>query len=148
MTERITDSDLQGALDRLNEVSKVNYVQNGAYGYSQLAHTLPSQGGISTVSNGNTKKELYYQIQFALDILHNEKESRLNKFNCRHRDEFNRFEGKRDCTMISENVNHRFHCRACGQTVTEQDFKKSNIPITYELMKKQVARLEKKEMLV
>ncbi len=153
MTERITDSDLERALKRLNDVSKVNYEFNNAYGYSQLAHTLPNSGGISTVSNGNTKKELYYQIQFALDILHNDKESKINKFNCRHRDEFNRFEDKRDCSMIyvikdDKKKTTRFYCRACGQDVTELDFKKSKIPITYEAMKKQVARFEKKEVLV
>jgi len=147
LSERITDSDLERALKRLNDVSKVNYEFNNAYGYSQLAHTLPSEGGISTVSNGNTKKELYYQIQFALDILSNEKQKRFNKFNCRHRDEFNRFDGERDCTMIYVSKDDKrktttYHCRACGQNVSQQAYEKSKIPITYEAIKKEVELLQ------
>jgi len=64
---RITQEMIDIAIDRLNKVSKCKYVSNNAYGYSQLSMQYPNSTGISDLSLGNTKSELYHQIHFLLD---------------------------------------------------------------------------------
>ena len=63
---------LNGAIERLNDITKCQYIPNDCYGYSQLAMKLPeTSGAISSIyaAQGCTKKELYYQIHFYLDLI-------------------------------------------------------------------------------
>jgi hypothetical protein len=75
---RITEKDLTFAIERLRAKTGLPFVRNDAYGYSQLAVSVGEHGAISNVNAtlGNTKKDLYYQIQFCLEIL-SEMERRL-----------------------------------------------------------------------
>jgi hypothetical protein len=86
MTFRITQAMLDSAIERLNETTKRQFVQNDAYGYSQLAISLPNSTGISTMSLGNTKKELYYQIHFALEVLSKMENQEYDMAKCKHED--------------------------------------------------------------
>ena len=86
MTYRITQAMLDAAIERLNETTQRQFRQNDAYGYSQLAISLPNSTGISSISNGNTKKELYYQIHFALDVLEKMENPRYDMTKCKHQD--------------------------------------------------------------
>lgn len=70
MSDRITQSQLDKAIERLAEVTGLPITTYNAYGYSQLAVKVEG-GGISMFSAtyGDSKKDLYYQIEFALDVL-------------------------------------------------------------------------------
>ena len=67
---RITQNMLDGALERLARTSKVSIKTNDCYGYSQL---MTSDGYSLYSTQGDTKKDLYYQIQFYLDMKEAEK---------------------------------------------------------------------------
>ena len=69
---RITQNMLDGALERLARTSKVSIKSNDCYGYSQL---MTADGHSLNATLGDTKKDLYYQIQFYLDM--KEAENRL-----------------------------------------------------------------------
>jgi len=128
MTERITQSMLDFAIERLNENSKCVYVQNNAYGWSQLALGMPNSGGcINTLSNGNSKKELYYQITFLLDWLRYEKNQKNHKASCKHIDDFNRFEGKQNRSVSSE-YNGKYYCSGCRSYITKEEYEESIKP--------------------
>ncbi len=139
---RFSPKDIERAIENLNKVSKVKYQSNGAYGYTQLAVSIPNSSGcISTMSNGNTKKELYYQIQFVLDWIRNESSAHYNMNNCRHRDELNHFEGKKDISLIREYTDKKsnektYQCSCCRQEFTEIDFKQNHKPISYDTIRK------------
>jgi hypothetical protein len=68
---RITERDVAFAIERLRKKTGLPLVRNDAYGYSQLAVSVGEHGAISNVNAtlGNTKKDLYYQIQFCLEII-------------------------------------------------------------------------------
>ncbi len=67
MTERrISQSNLDGALEKLNAVSKNKIKPYNCYGYSQL---MTDNGNTFYATLGDSKKELYYQIHFLLDWL-------------------------------------------------------------------------------
>lgn len=76
---RVTQKMLDIAIDHLNSISKCKYVSNNAYGYSQLAMQHPNSTSISNLSLGNTKAELFYQIQFLNDYLTFEKNKENHK---------------------------------------------------------------------
>ena len=138
MTERITQSMLDSAIKNLNAVTKSMYVSNDCYGWSQLAaKSMNSGGGIHGLSHGNSKKELYYQIQFYLDIMRHEKDSRNWVKNCRHRDEFNSYDGKKNISVVSER-DGKFYCGGCEQEITKEDYIKSCKPITKTQLRKEV----------
>lgn len=65
MGERITQSELDHAIERLNEESGVKINPYNCYGYSQL---MTDDGHAIEASYGDSKKDLYYQIQFYLQI--------------------------------------------------------------------------------
>ena len=104
MSDRITESMLSHAIDRLNNATNNHYTQNNAYGYSQLAIKLPNTTGISNRSLGNTKKELYYQIQFALDILSDLKNPRYDMNLCTHKDLIRDYDNKKSCLSCDKEL--------------------------------------------
>jgi len=144
---------LDHAIESLNSHSKCEYVTNDAYGYSQLAvHEPNSVGCISNMSLGNTKKELYYQIQFALDWIRKENDPKNHKDFCRHRGELNYFEGTKDMSLIDEYKDEKkksveYQCRGCHKKFSQPEFEQSHEPITYhqitEERDRELARREK-----
>jgi len=69
MTWRVTQKALDFAIERLAESSGLNIRTNNCYGYSQLGIGL-EHGGIDSIEAtfGDSKKDLYYQIQFYLQM--------------------------------------------------------------------------------
>ena len=68
---RITQNDIQIAVERLNGVSKRRYRANYAYGKCRLV--VYEQGSsINNVGPVGTKPDLYYQIHTILDYLRRE----------------------------------------------------------------------------
>jgi hypothetical protein len=61
----VTQSMLDHAIDRLVEVSKVTISNNDCYGYYQLRS---KNGSDIHATLGDTKKDLYYQISFYLEM--------------------------------------------------------------------------------
>jgi len=61
---RVSQSMLDQAIETLNEVSKAKVKPRNCYGYYQLSHAKTGNDIFST--NGCSKAELYYQMQFYL----------------------------------------------------------------------------------
>jgi len=124
---RITQSMLDNAIKRLNQVSKGRYVPNDAYGYAQLAIQVPNSSGISNMSLGNTKAELYYQICFLLDWLSKEQNKEYHRKSCLHFDNFNMRGEIRDRGLIYD-YKGKYNCISCNRTkFTKEDFDKNHL---------------------
>ena len=90
LMERITDRMLRFSLERLNDQTKCRYQIGRSYGYYHLERASMECTGIDSVSMGNTKRELYYQIQTHLKIQEAEKNRKADYIkNCSHYDVFN-----------------------------------------------------------
>jgi len=95
MTWKVTDSMLEDMIENLNEISKCRYQLGHSYGMVHLEQASMECTGISIVSQGNTKKELYYQLQTLFDWLSKEKRSKMDYIkNCTHHDVFNIYMGQ------------------------------------------------------
>lgn len=131
---RITQSMLDFKIQALNDISKCRYSIGSSYGYYNLEKHSMECTGISMISQGNTKKELYYQLCVYFDILHAEKKAKADYVkNCTHLDVFNIHgmkEGeKRNMSHIRE-YNGKFSCLTCQKQVKEAEFILSNVPRT------------------
>ena len=62
---RVTQKDLDRAIEELCTVSKLDMKPYNCYGYSQLRQ---EDGSVIESTLGCTKKELYYQIQFFIQM--------------------------------------------------------------------------------
>ena len=62
---RVTQKDLDRAIEKLCTVSKLDTKPYNCYGYSQLRQ---EDGSVIESTLGCTKKELYYQIQFFVQM--------------------------------------------------------------------------------
>jgi len=69
---KITQRMLDLKIEELQKLSKCKIITNNPYSYFQLAIKL--NHGISMFGStlGNTKKDLFYQIQFLIDWLKHE----------------------------------------------------------------------------
>ena len=115
MTERITSRMLSFALERLNAGTKCKYKIGSSYGYYNLERASMECTGIDSISVGNTKKELYYQIQTFLKIKEAEKNRKADFVkNCTHHDIFN-LHYLKDNDMV--NHGHIFKYELKGTTV-------------------------------
>ena len=65
MTDRITQAQLDFAIERLVNESGVDIQSNDCYGYYQL---MTNDGHALEATYGDSKKDLYYQIQFYLQM--------------------------------------------------------------------------------
>ena len=74
MTWKITQSVLDNAINRLVDESGVDIQNNNCYGYYQL---MTKDGHSLDATLGDSKKDLYYQIQFYLQM--EEAKRRLKK---------------------------------------------------------------------
>lgn len=131
MTFRVTDSMLENLVERLNDISKCRYRLGGSYGYTSLEKCSMECTGISMVSQGNTKKELYYQLQLLFDWLNHEQNDVMDYIkNCTHHDVFNLHSIKNekiDASHIRE-YEGKYTCLTCKKEFTKQEYEKSIIP--------------------
>lgn len=132
MTFRVTDSMLRDMIDSLNSISKCKYALGGAYGKVSLEKNSMECTGISTISSGNTKAELYYQLSAILDYIRHEKNDKMDYVkNCTHHDVFNLHSfkdgEKRNSSHIRE-YDGKFKCITCGKQVTKKVYEDSIIP--------------------
>ena len=120
---RITQKMLDFQLEVLNDHSKCRYQIGSSYGHMNLELCSMECTGIKSISMGNTKSELYYQL-LTLNSIHSEE--RTNKVdyvkNCTHLDTFNinHFEGeKKDVSHIYKNPKGENICLCCKKVVSE-----------------------------
>lgn len=68
--QRITQTQLDNAIKRLAKEAGINLTPYNAYGYYQLGFSRDN-GCMSVIyaTQGDSKKELYYQIDFCLSVL-------------------------------------------------------------------------------
>ena len=72
MTQRITEADMRGALDRLNGQTKRKYRLDGAYGGWRLV-VNEKGSSINDIGFRGSKAEVYYTIQTINHVLEAEK---------------------------------------------------------------------------
>lgn len=65
MSDRITQAQLDRAIERLVSESDIEIQTNNCYGYYQL---MTKDGHALDATYGDSKKDLYYQIQFYLQM--------------------------------------------------------------------------------
>ncbi len=134
---RVSQSMLDAAIKRLNESSKCRYIPNDCYGYAQLAVQMPNSSGISNMSLGNTKSELYYQIQFLLDWISKEHNKEYHVKSCKHFDDFNMRDEFRDRGLIHE-YKGKYVCISCTAskfTINEFNLNHKNMNALGEVKK-------------
>lgn len=68
--QQITKSMVENAIMRLANLTNLKLQTNDCYGYTQLGFAREN-GGISMIhaTYGDSKRDLYYQIQFCLQVL-------------------------------------------------------------------------------
>lgn len=68
--QRVTQKMVDYAISRLAEKTKIKLQTNNCSGYTQLGFAREN-GGISMIdaTYGDSKRDLYYQIQFCLQII-------------------------------------------------------------------------------
>jgi len=138
--DRITDAMLESLVERLNQVSKSRYQIGHSYGMVHLEKKSMECTGISTISQGNTKKELYYQISTLLTWLNHEKTQKQDYVkNCTHHDVFNihhlKENQKEDASLIHE-YHGKYECITCGKNFTKKEFDESHKPRSREELSK------------
>ena len=104
---KITQFMLDNALEQLVKTSKVFIKINECYGYYQL--TTKDNKNIN--SSRRTKKDLYFQIQFYLDMRKAE-----NKFQEENR-KIKKFKSK----SCSECFNLKMYCPSCAKINAERE---------------------------
>jgi hypothetical protein len=134
MTWRVTDSMLESMIEQLNDISKCRYALNGSYGHVGVCKKSMECTGISDLTTGNTKKELYYQLSAILDWHSFEKRSKADYIkNCTHHDVFNihHMKEKKNVSHIheyEEKGEKYFMCITCQKKFTKQEYEKSKKP--------------------
>lgn len=136
---RITEKMLQYQLDILNDGSKCRYQIGSSYGRMNLEKCSMQTSGISSVSMGNTKAELYYQLQTLLSVRSSEKRDKIDYVkNCLHMDTFNlhsfKDNEKREMTHIRESTDldgkFVYTCYTCHKKVSKAVAENCLIPRT------------------
>lgn len=146
MTFRATDKMLESMIGQLNDASKCKYELGHSYGQVHLYKKSMECTGISNISIGNTKKELYYQLRVLLDYLRTE-ETQVQDYvkNCTHHDVFNIHSIKEGEKTDASNIHEykgKFECMTCRKEFTEKEYIKSKIPKSREQLRKM--RIERK----
>lgn len=140
MNWNVSNSMIESVLKQLNDISKCRYQIQGSYGKLNLEKCSMECTGISNLSQGNTKKELYYQIRMILDWHSFETRSRMDHVvNCVHHDVFNLHTfnkgEKRNESHIRE-YNEKYVCITCKKEFTKEQYKKSIIPKSVKQLRK------------
>ncbi len=134
---------LELLIDQLNDISKCRYSLGGAYGGVNLQKKSMECTGISMLSDGNTKKELYYQLQMLLDWHSYEKRSKADYVkNCTHHDIFNLHSFKEGEKRQSSHINKYeekgskyYQCITCNKKVSKAVYEASRIPKSHDELK-------------
>jgi hypothetical protein len=140
LTERITDSMLESMVEQLNDISKCRYQIGHSYGMVHLEKCSMECTGISMLSQGNTKKELYYQLRTLLDWHSFETRSKQDYVdNCTHLDVFNihtfKKGEKRNVSHIRE-YEGKYTCSTCKKEFTEKQYKLNIVPKSADQLRK------------
>ena len=140
MTFSVTDSMLEEMVQHLNDISKCRYKLGWSYGKVNLEQCSMECTGISTLSVGNTKKELYYQLRMLLDWHSFETRNKRDYVdNCTHLDVFNihnfKKGEKRNVSHIHE-YNGKYTCSTCKKEFTEKQYKLNIVPKSAEQLRK------------
>ncbi len=139
MTFRVTEKMLQYQLEALNDGSKCRYQIGSSYGRMNLEKCSMQTTGISSVSMGNTKAELYYQLQTLLSVRSSEKRNKIDFVkNCLHMDTFNlhsfKDDEKREMSHIRESTDldgkFVYTCITCKKQVSKKMAEFCQIPRT------------------
>lgn len=121
---------LESMVKELNNISKCRYQLGWSYGKVHLEKKSMESTGISDLSIGNTKKELYYQLRTLLDWYSFEKKSKQDYVkNCTHHDVLNlpRNLEKVNASHIRLYQNE-YRCMTCRKKITKKQYEKSIIP--------------------
>lgn len=122
---------LENVLKQLNSISKCRYKLAGSYGLTHLEKCSMECTGISSLSFGNTKKELYYQIRTLLDWHSFEKNSKQDYVkNCTHHDIFNIRNNEKINASNIRLYHNEYRCLTCSKKFTKEQYEKSIIPKT------------------
>jgi hypothetical protein len=135
---------LENLIESLNDISKCRYTLGGSYGRVSLQKMSMECTGISMISEGNTKKELYYQLQTLFNWKSAEKRSKMDYIkNCTHHDVFNLHSfdknEKRDESHIRDYERKGktvYECITCKKQVSKDVWTKSHIPKDVETLRK------------
>ena len=140
MTFRVTDSMLESLVEQLNDISKCRYQLGHSYGRVHLEKCSMECTGISMISQGNTKKELYYQLLTLLDWISHEKRDKADYTkNCTHHDVFNIHhieEGEKIDAGHINKYGDEIQCVTCKKTFNEKEYEENHIPKSREELRK------------
>ena len=148
MTFRVTDLMLESMVKQLNDISKCRYQIGHSYDMVHLEKCSMECTGISMVSTGNTKKELYYQLDTLLrwhNIERNDKYDYVK--NCTHHDVFNihlsqfDHDEKYDVSHIREHQG-KYLCMTCKKECSKEEYEKSIIPKSREQLRGMRVKLD------
>ena len=144
MTFRVTDSNLESMVKQLNDISKCHYRLSGSYGKTDLEKNSMECTGISMLSQGNTKKELYYQLRMILDW-HSFETRSIQDYvkNCTHHDVFNIHNFQKDEKRNESNIREykgKYICLTCQKEFSKKEYEKSIIPKSVEQLRKMRVR--------
>ncbi len=131
---------LENMIEQLNKISKCRYKLGGSYGMVHLEKCSMECTGISMVSQGNTKKELYYQLCTLLEWHHFERRSKQDYVeNCTHNDVFNLHgfkKGEKHNTSHIREYNGKYTCITCKKEFTKEEFEADQKPKSVEQLRK------------
>ena len=154
MTYRISEKDLLEIISDFCNETGVKFQLHCVYGAYGVQIRLPNSAGcVSDFIGLGTKKETFEKLQTIRRFFCNT-DSRFNRDKvalCQHRDSLNRYEGKKNVSVINHYTEKKrgkeldvFYCCGCGKTdLTQKDLKKSEIPITYRGLRTQIEKAVK-----
>lgn len=143
MSDRISENELREKIDSLSEETGVRFTPNFCYGAFGVQIMIPNSAGCVTDFIGlGTKKETYHELNTIQRYLC-KNDPRFEKYQiskCIHRDSLNRYEDKKDVSVMHEITKTKrgkeiisYFCSACHRNdLTQKEFKKSHIPITFK----------------
>jgi len=148
-SDRVSENELREKIDSLSEETGVRFTPNFCYGAFGVHILIPNSAGCVRDFIGlGTKKETYHELETIQRYLCKNDPRFANDqiSNCIHRDSLNHYEGKKDVSVMHESITTKkgreiktYFCSGCyRKDLTEKEFKKSKIPITYRGLKKKV----------
>ena len=154
MSYRVSEKDLKESIADFSETTGVRFELYCAYGSYGVNIMIPNSGGcVYTLIGLGTKKETFQELNM-IQRYFCDTDKRFDKYkvsNCIHRDSLNHYEGKKNVSVLHSYTEKKrgkentvYWCSACGNknSLTEKDLKKSQIPITWRGLRKQIEILE------
>ncbi len=140
---RISQQMLENKIDQISNIMGIRFVPNFCYGAYGVQILCPNTaGGVRDFIGLGTKSETWYAIDTAINALSLTDYAKAKKdliSSCRHRDEFNRFEGKQNQSVMHEHTDKKgiksYWCSGCHRSdLTIADMKKSCQPVTHKYL--------------